>query len=211
MKTDAARKQASFVLRYALQSLCLILGLAVVLRVFLLSSYVMAGSSMLPSVLPGDFLVGLRLHSEEGLRGKVVALHCPGAREQICLRRVVGVAGDRVEFKAGYLWVNGHQVLDQPKGRVFQEERLDEVSWLIWPDVNRDFSSAPAVVPPKSLYLLNDRRADHEDSRTWGPLPMDLLDARSFYVWLSLDWYKESGRLRDWPRVRWERMLRSID
>jgi signal peptidase I len=124
---------------------------------------------------------------------------------------VIGIPGDRIEFLHGKLAINGGVIPSRAAGRAFIQETYDRKAWLTWPDVNGDFSSAPVVVPPHYIYVLNDRRSDHEDSRTWGPLPLGLFEATAARIWLSLDWYETSGQLRNWPRVRWNRLLRSID
>ncbi len=74
----------------------------------------MAGQSMLPNVWPGDFLVGANWRTQDLKRGEVVVLRCPFATEQICLRRVVGLAGDRVEFDQGVLKINGERAALTP-------------------------------------------------------------------------------------------------
>jgi signal peptidase I len=211
MKTDTARKQANFVLRYALQSFGLIVVLAVLIRIFLISSYVMAGASMLPTIWPGDFLIGVKWHLGEPRRGDVVVFRCPAARESNCLRRVIGVAGDRVEFKGGHLVVNRTAAVLRGVGGGFAEESVSGRGWAVWPAPQAEKDRPAVIVPPGFMYVLNDKREDHDDSRRWGPLPVELLEARVSRVWLSLDWYERSGQVRAWPRPRWSRLLRSID
>lgn len=212
--TDTAKKRANFLLRYVLQSLAVILILAILVRTFLISSYVMSGWSMLPSVWPGDFLLAGKWNLAKVERGDVVVLHCPHQKDHICLKRVVGLAGDRIEFRGGLLVVNGQTATYQPVSADVQMEVVAGKSWLIWPAPftgrTRTEDEAPVVVPPHSLYLLNDKRSDSEDSRTWGPVKSDLLEARALRVWLSLDWF-DGDEVRTWPRLRWARMLRSID
>lgn len=211
MSTDAGKKQADFVVRYALQSLGLILVVGVLLRTFIVSSYVMSGASMLPSIWPGDFLIGTKMHLSAPKRGDVVAMRCPGAKERVCLKRVVGVAGDRVEFRKSALLINGKQAGRRPLGDDFAQETVEGESWAIWPGGKTVNSKEPVIVPPQYVYVLNDKRADLEDSRSWGPVPVDILEARASRVWLSLDWFEKGGEVRSWPRVRWSRMLRGID
>jgi signal peptidase I len=212
--TIAAKKQANFLFRYALQSFAVILILAIFVRTFLVSSYVMSGWSMLPSVWPGDFLVAGKWKMTSIERGDVVILRCPQVKDRICLKRVVGLAGDRVEFRDGLLHVNGQAASYQNVAAEVQMELVSGQSWLIWPAPFTGKTGLtegdPVVVPPDHLYLLNDKRSDREDSRAWGPVKSDLLEARALRVWLSLDWY-EGDQVRSWPRVRWPRMLRSID
>jgi signal peptidase I len=204
-------KQTSFVLTYAVQSFGLILLFAILIRIFLLSSYVMSGSAMLPSIWPGDFLVGTKWHMSSVPRGTIVILRCPQTREHLCLKRVVAVAGDRVEFKDGHLWINGGAATYRSLGASFGQETVEGTSWAVWPSAGAGVSKSPLVVPPQSVYLLNDKRDDGEDSRSWGPIANELLEARAARIWLSLDWYDRDGHLRSWPRVRWGRLFRSIN
>lgn len=210
--TDTARKQFQFLLRYSLQSAATILILAILIRVFFISSYVMSGASMLPSVWPGDFLVAAKWSAESPRRGDVVAIRCPGSRDKTCLKRVAGVPGDRIEFLGGHLVVNGEPAF---LSRVSQEITIERVAgreWTIWPasENSTPYPTAPTIVPPDHVYLLNDKRSDPEDSRRWGSRPRNEIEARVKYVWLSLDWY-EGRQVRSWPRIRWPRLLRRID
>lgn len=206
----SSSQQLSFLLRYTLQSTAVIVIVAVLVRVFLVSSYVMSGASMLPSVWPGDFLVALKWGVARPQRGEVVALRCPGAREKTCLKRVVAIEGDRVEFLAGQLVLNGEASRVRKVSEELAVERLGPKSWVIWPESGVQPSSKALVIPPGQVYLLNDKRTDGEDSRTWGPIGTSELEARVQFVWLSLDWF-EGSKVRNWPRPRWHRMLRSID
>lgn len=209
--TDTHRKQLDFLIRYSLQSAGFIVILAVLIRVFLVSSYVMSGASMLPSVWPGDFLVAAKWSLGAPKRGEVVALRCPGGKDAICMKRVVGTPGDRVEFNDGVLFINGEAGVQKKVTEELAVERFSGRAWVVWLAQDSPKDTAPLVVPPRHVYLLNDKRTDAEDSREWGPVSLDELEGRVRYVWLSLDWYDKDGQLRSWPRIRWQRMLRSID
>ena len=207
------REKASFLWRYSLQSFAVILLLAIFIRSFLFTSYVMSGSAMLPTIWPGDFLIGGKVRVREVKRGDVVALRCPLYKDKLCLKRVVALPGDRVEFQGDILVINGQKAQYFPIG-AFKTELVAGSSWAIWPEPSTNSSTAATVaavvVPPLNLYLVNDKRADRDDSRTWGPVTLDFLEARITRVWMSLDWY-DGERVRTWPRIRWSRLLRGID
>ena len=203
-------RELSFLLRYALQSVAIILVLSFVLRTFVFSSYVMTGSGMLPSIWPGDFLVGWRPGLKHFDRGDVVAMRCPSNPETTCLKRVVGLPGDRVEFKDGRLLVNGQASNTQPVGADFARERLGKASWMIWPTPEDRKTTMPTIIPPNRVYVLNDKRSDTEDSRSFGPLDLKEIEAKAVLVWMSLDWY-DGKKVRTWPRLRWSRVMRGID
>jgi signal peptidase I len=205
-------KQGTFLVRYALQSFGIILVLAVLIRTFLISSYVMSGWSMLPNIWPGDFLLGDKITKTRLQRGDVVVLRCPNAKDQICMKRVVGLPGDRIEFRNHELIINGEKSRHKEVKEGVELESVLGARWLIWPLTKgkEPLDAEPLVVPPHELYLLNDKRSFLEDSRTWGTVKIDQLDAKVWRVWLSLDWY-DGDVVRSMPRIRWSRMLRSID
>lgn len=204
------KRQTHFVFRYALQSFGLVVLVAILIRTFLVSSYVMAGAAMLPSIWPGDFLFAYKLKSEEPRRGEVLVLRCPSPKERICLKRVVGLPGDRIEFDRGQLQVNAQPARGKKLGDEFVQETVEGTSWAVWP-TEAETTTRPLVVPPSHVYVLNDKRDDGEDSRQWGPLPLTLVEGRAGRVWLSLDWYERTGEVRPWPRVRWDRLFRAIN
>lgn len=206
--TDIGKKQLSFVFRYALQSLAIIVGLAIVIRILLLASFVMSGASMLPSIWPGDFLLGFKWGTRDVKRGDIVALRCPHQKERTCLKRVVGLAGDRIEFHRGFLVINGRAARIATRGQ-FVTESLGGSQWTVWSS-ERGSNRKVEVVPPHHVYLLNDKREEPEDSRNWGSVHVNLIDARIKWIWLSLEWY-EGQRIRSWPKLRMGRLLRSID
>ena len=82
-------------------------------------------------------------------------------------------------------------------------------SWAVWPDTE-SHNLRPVVVPPQMVFLMNDKRSDQDDSRSWGPVSMELIEARAVRIWLSLDWF-DGERVRSWPHIRWTRLLRGID
>lgn len=165
---------------------------------------------MLPTIWPGDFLMAGKLRAQNVHRGDVVVAHCPSITERVCLKRVVGVAGDRVEFRGGMLHLNGQPALYRSLGdSEFKTEEIEGNSWGVWPE-GQVADMEAVIVPPEQLFVLNDRRSDLDDSRTWGPLPRKSVDAKAIRVWASLDWF-DGTQVRSWPRLRWERMLRSID
>jgi len=207
MSSKGQSHQVNFLLRYSLQSFGVVVLLAALLRIFFFSSFVMSGESMLPSVWTGDFLLGTKWGLSRVVRGDVVVLRCPAGRDKLCLKRVVGLPGDRVEFRDGRLILNGESAEYRMQG-VFAMERVGGRAWPVWPEVS--FDLAPIVVPPDSYFLLNDKRLDRDDSRTWGIVTRDLLQARVRRVWLSLDWV-DGNHVRTWPRVRWSRLMRAID
>jgi signal peptidase I len=75
---------------------------------------------------------------------------------------VVAVGGDEVGIEDGYLVVNGHTV-EEP----YVDHRvLDGVYF------------GPVTVPPGSVFMMGDNRANSVDSRTFGPVRRDTIVGR---------------------------------
>lgn len=198
-------KQSRFLLKYTITILILVLACALALRMFIVTSYSVQTSSMFPTLKAGEFLVGLRRF--EPRRGDVVVLHCPDNPRQECLKRIVGLPGDRLEITKQRLFLNDrpahYEAIEEGARGAILREAVHGRSWqiLIGPGTPMDMS--PVVVPPDTVFVLSDNRSVTRDSRKWGPVPASLLESKGWFRWLSIDWVK--------GRVNWHRMLRTLD
>jgi signal peptidase I len=92
-------------------------------------------------------------------RGEIVAFDVgPKARTQcgaggMFVKRVVGLAGERVSFGGGAVFVDGRRLREPYADGPTDPLRVSEVD-----------------VPPRHVYVLGDNRAQSCDSRLWGPL-----------------------------------------
>ncbi len=57
------------------------------------------------------------------------------------------------------------------------------------------------VVPPGHVFVMGDNRANSNDSRFWGSVPLDNIKGKALFIWLS---YKNS--LLDPTGFRWDRI-----
>jgi signal peptidase I len=124
--------------------------------------------SMAPTFEPGDQVlvlkVGDRSHSPH--RGDVVVLSSPGSGERL-IKRVAGVAGDRVGIEDGVLVVNGATVRER-----YVDYALTDSTYF-----------GPVTVPAGEVFVLGDDRANSVDSRSFGPVPTRRITGR---VWTRL-------------------------
>ncbi|MGQ9500954.1 MAG: signal peptidase I [Anaerolineae bacterium] len=102
------------------------------------------------------------LHLRSPQRGDVIVLRINGM-DELLIKRVIGLPGDRVEIRSGQVFIN-HQMLDEP--------------YVVSP-ANGDYG--PIDVPPLHLFVLGDNRNFSNDSRTFGPIPMKNVVGRAWF------------------------------
>jgi signal peptidase I len=127
--------------------------------------------SMAPTLQLGDAFVvdtwRYKAHSPE--RGEIVVYQVPEKPGVKYVKRVIGVAGDRIEIRTAVVYRNG-EALSEP----YLHAPVDSKPY------GRD---EPAIlIPQSSVYLLGDNRDMSLDSRAHGPIARPQLHGRVEYV-----------------------------
>ena len=150
------------------------LVVAVVVRTYFFEPVRVDGNSMYPTLKHGEIMIVNKMDyifgGEPG-RFDVVICHYPNRGNTNFVKRVVGLPGDTVQVRDGYLIVNG--VIYAEK---FLHERTAE-----------DFG--PVVVPEGQYFVMGDNRNNSNDSRRSevGPLDRDYIMGRvSAVLWHTI-------------------------
>ncbi|MGA8576115.1 MAG: signal peptidase I [Candidatus Cybelea sp.] len=137
--------------------------LAALIAAFFVRLPQVSGLSMEPHIRSGEYVVintfAYRLGAPR--RGDIVAFRHDGDARAIFIKRAIGVPGDRIRIDRGAVYLNGVR-LDEPYVRRADARSFGEI-----------------VVPPASVYVLGDNRAESEDSRFFGPVSDSLLVGRA--------------------------------
>ena len=120
---------------------------------------------MTPAVKPGDLLLVDKINKVSQVRD-LVALQ---SEEQMLIRRVIAVGGDRVQITAQGVLVNG---IIQSEPYAIGETNL-----------YKDGFTGEVVLAADEVFVLADVREDALDSRVFGPVRIsDLVGRVAFFV-----------------------------
>ena len=98
-------------------------------------------------------------------RGDVVVFRFPVDPSRDFVKRVIAVPGDSVEIRNGNVFVNG--------------KALEEPYTL---DAPRGITMLEQVMGPDEYFVLGDNRLQSNDSKNWGPVPLENIIGK---VWVS--------------------------
>lgn len=204
------------------QSFFPVLLVVLVIRSFLFEPYKIPTSSMVPTLLVGDFIFvskfsyGIRLplvHTKviptgEPKRGDVAVFRLPRDPSINYIKRVIGLPGDTVEYERGRLVINGELMpvvagdpfaINDDIG-VLQTETIDDrPHTLLHSTVRRPPPKYTVVVPPGYYFCMGDNRDNSKDSRfrAVGLVPEANLVGRAGRIWFNFTWDAAPG----WGRI----------
>jgi signal peptidase I len=152
--------------------LVVVLATAVGSRVGVAQPLRIVTGSMTPTLVPGDHVLATGLgRSDTDWRRNDLAVIDDG--EKLLVKRVVGVAHDRIALRDGRLWRNGRPVAEPWS----DPRRIDGVYY------------GPVNVPVGHVLVMGDNRRDSRDSRVFGPVPVGELEGRVVGVlWPPRSW-----------------------
>ena len=153
----------------SLASLALqLLVLLALIAAFFIRMPQVSGFSMAPHIESGEYVlidtIAYRFGTPD--RGDIVAFRHDGDPPEVFIKRVIGLPGDRIRIDRGTVLIDGTP-LREPYIKFADTRSFPEVT-----------------VPPHSVYVLGDNRANSEDSRFFGPVNDRLIIGRALAgVW----------------------------
>ena len=164
----AEAKEEKGVLLYALVAL----GLALFIRFFVATPYLVSGSSMDDTFHNNNYLIVDRLSYRltDPKRGDVIVFTLPTTMERDLIKRVIGLPGEtvRIQNNAVTIFNTVH-----PQGVVLNEPYLTP-AYIGGPD------NIQVTIPANEYFVLGDHRNVSLDSRSWGFLPRTEIVGRVF-------------------------------
>ncbi|OGQ97624.1 MAG: signal peptidase I [Deltaproteobacteria bacterium RIFOXYD12_FULL_57_12] len=216
MTDDKKKTTSKSLIREYAEAILIALLLALFIRTFVVQAFKIPSGSMKDTLLIGDhilvnkFIYGIKNPFTDATliainrpdRGDVVVFKYPLNPEQDYIKRVIGVAGDKI------------QVIDK---RVFVNDQPFDIPYTIFLDRNtlpaelqpRD-NYGPVTVPENSLFVMGDNRDNSYDSRFWNFVDLRAVKGKAFILYWS--WDKENFAWK-WDHllpVRWNRIGRLV-
>ena len=106
-------------------------------------------------------------------RGDVIVFDAP-TRPQDFVKRVVGLPGEKVTIVSGVVHING-KVLDEP----YLSTSKSQISMTCTPHTQ----TFGCVLQENEYFVLGDNRASSHDSRDWGPVPLENIVGKVWFVY----------------------------
>jgi signal peptidase I len=155
------------------------LAISAFIIIFLYQPVKVEGVSMMPGLEDQEriFVNKFVYRWEPIQRGDIIVFRYPRDTSKSYIKRVIGVAGDRVRIVNGQVYVNG--------------EALDE-DYV--PSDYADARSYPELVVPRNTYfVLGDHRTMSSDSREFGPVNDRFIYGKAVFGYWPME---KLGRLR---------------
>src|SRR5574340_1145091 len=178
--TPATKKRRDPILVEYSRSFFPVLLLVLLLRTFVVEPFHIPSSSMVPTLLVGDFILVNKFDY--------------GLRLPITHTKILRIG----EPKRGDDMVLGLYTGPDQMGAMLHQEDLDGVKHdtLIIPGM--EHKQGEWTVPPGEYFVMGDNRDNSSDSRYWKFVPEKNIIGKAFFVWMNWDAFHDSAL---WHRV----------
>jgi len=200
---------------------------------FVVQAFQIPTGSMDPTLQIGDFLLvnkfvyarpataldRLVLPRKTIKRHDIVVFKYPNDLTKDYVKRVIALAGEKIEIKDKQVFVN-----DQPLSEPFKvhiDSQVISRNGDNQYNVDARDNFGPVVVPPGYCFVMGDNRDNSFDSRYWSFLSADNIKGKPWIIYFSYraekDAWQKTGladRLKKvvsfLPKARWSRLLKII-
>jgi signal peptidase I len=156
-----------------LRDLLIALAIAAFIIIFLYQPVKVEGVSMMPSLDDQErIFINKFVYRIESIEpGDVIVFRYPRDTSISYIKRVIGVAGDRVRIESGQVFVNDKPLMEDYIANDFIDDRS-------FPEI---------VVPPHSYFLLGDHRNMSKDSRDFGSVNERFIYGKAVFGYWPFD------------------------
>ena len=226
--------------------------IAIGIRTLAFEPFNIPSGSMIPTLLIGDYVFVSkfsygyscysmpygpnffkgRIFGSLPKRGDVAVFRLPKDPSVDYIKRIIGLPGDRIQLKAGQLYINDVLVKRKPIGPYLESDGGVQTEAMRYEEflpngVNHDIlkmydtggvnDTQEYKVPEGHVFAMGDNRDNSSDSRVAperggvGFVPLENLVGRAEVIWFSVDGRAPFWQVWQWPsEIRWSRLFTSI-
>lgn len=140
------------------------LVIVLLVNIFLGQATRVDGQSMEPNLHDHQRLIieKVSYHFHNPRRGDIVVLRPPQRQTIPLIKRVIGLPGETIEIHDNHVYIDGV---------LLEEPYLTQTTWG---------TLTPQLVPEDHIFVLGDNRGSSNDSRVFGPIPLDDVIGRAW-------------------------------
>ena len=185
--------------------------LALFIRTFVIQPFKIPSESMVPTLLVGDyifvskFIYGVKnpfngatlIPISTPKANDIIVFQYPRDHSLDYIKRVIAVAGDKVEIREKQIFIN--------------DKLFEDIHGEYDPGVDiraiapRD-TFGPVTVPPHSLFVMGDNRDNSEASRYWGFVDLNEVRGEAWGIYWSWDMRLPLFSPARLQSIRWNRI-----
>ncbi len=208
---DIGEKRKSSI-RENIEAVLVAVLLALFIRTFAVQAFKIPSGSMKKTLLIGDhilvnkFIYGVKvpfskttiIPLKKPKHGDIIVFKFPMDPEKDFIKRVVGIAGDKVEIRNKQVFVNNIKA-----DSTFAQFTDSFIVPGCPPGIRQDApcrkdNFGPIKVPENKLFVMGDNRDQSFDSRFWGFVDSKTVNGKAFIIYWS--WDSDNFGIR-WKRV----------
>jgi signal peptidase I len=170
MTAEKSRHGFWYHLLDVLLNIVVIIAIVAGIRTFLVSPFQVEGTSMVDTLADKEYIIINKLSYIVGTpqRGDVVVFHPPSDPDKYYVKRVIGLPGDEVIVRDGYVFLkkSGEQEVRKMPEDAYLNSHNDGHTYR-HPPSSGDMSQIVYDVPVGSYFVLGDNRQGSLDSRSF--------------------------------------------
>lgn len=209
---DILQQNKKSPIRENIEAIIIAVLLALVIRTFVVQAFKIPSGSMLPTLQIGDhilvskFIYGVKMPFTGATlipisnpkANDVVVFQFPKNPELDYIKRVIAVAGDKVEIRDKKIFIN-----DKP----FEDLHGVFKDPLVHPaDFDPRDNFGPKIVPEGKIFTMGDNRDNSFDGRFWGFVDLKAVRGKAWVIYWSWDVQQSLFSLERLQSIRWSRL-----
>ena len=205
-ETEQKTRPLKSSLRENIEAIVVAVILAMFIRTFVIQAFKIPSGSMKDTLLIGDhilvnkFIYGIKVPFSgttlipvtQPDRGDIVVFKYPVDPSKDFIKRVIGIAGDKIEIRNKQVYVNDKPLVQD--FAIYTDSRIESGQ--------RD-NMAAITVPENSIFMMGDNRDNSADSRFWGYVDLKAVKGKAFIIYWSWNSGNQDSVLN---YVRWDRL-----